>query len=210
MSEKPSSSQAESSSRRFPTEIVVALLSLIGVGLTAYFSYLQTRAPLEISLQATQTAEARATRLALSATSTKKPVVHTSTPTLTQTPTKSKTPTPSATPTVAGRPDGLRYCVNAFIVNVRVGPSTQYGVVGNLTSDDCLYFDASNEDGTWLRISSNQPEKYEEFEEAWLYRELLGLSGGVVLPAVTLTPTSTPTPSLTPTPTLTSTPTPLG
>ncbi|OQX62970.1 MAG: hypothetical protein B5M51_05565 [Anaerolinea sp. 4484_236] len=199
------------------TDVIVAILGLLGVGITAYFGYLQSRNPYEYSWKRTQTAEARLTQIALSVTATRKPATQTATltitPTITSTPTKRITPTPSITPTVKGRPEGLRYCVNAYLVNVREGPSTQYGAIGNLKGEDCLYFDASNEAGTWLRISPNQPEELKELELGWVYIELLGLLGNSKLPAITLTPTPTftpsptLTPSLTPTPTLTITPT---
>jgi hypothetical protein len=94
-----------------------------------------------------------------------------------------------------------------------LGPSTQYGAFGNLRGEDCLYFDAANVEGTWLRIAPNQPEEYADLERGWVYIELLGLDENKRLPAITLTPTPTftpsptLTPSLTPTPTITPTPT---
>ena len=203
------------------TEIIVAIVGLLGVGITAYFSYLQTTAPYRYEKQATETAEARLTRIALLATSTatKVPatrtptvtaaVVATKTATLTETlvdmPTKTASRTPSVTPTKKGRPEGLRYCINAYSVNVRVGPSTQYTVFGNLRGEDCLYFDAANMEGTWLRISPNQPEEFADLEYGWVYIELLGLLENTRLPAITLTPTPTytPTQTFTPSPTLT-------
>ncbi|MCF6277689.1 MAG: hypothetical protein L3J16_02940 [Anaerolineales bacterium] len=208
-----SEKKKKSAGLKIPTEVIVAVLSFLGVGITAYVGYLQSRVPYEFSLKATLTAEARLTRIALSVTPTNKPA--TVPPTLTATitaipPTTTPTFTPSMTPTTQGRPNGLRYCINAYLVNVRVGPSTQYAAIGSLTGDDCLYFDASNVEGTWLRIAANQPEAYRDVELGWVYRELLGLQGAVQLPAVTLTPTPTLTPSMTPTVTPTFTPTPLG
>ncbi len=219
---------------RLSTEIIVAILGLIGVGITGYFGYLQTTAPYKYARSATQTAEARLTQVALYVTvtstmtnvpPTRTPIMPTTPATVTKTTTpteKPDTPTPSLTPTIQGRPEGLRYCINAYLVNVREGPSTQYGVIGNLSGEDCLYFDASNEEGTWLRIAPNQPEEYAELERGWVYIELLGLLGNSRLPVITLTPTPTLTPtqtytpsptltpSLTPTPTSTVTPTPAG
>ncbi len=223
-----SEQESEKKKKGFPlsTEVIVALLGLLGVGITAYVGYLQTTAPYRFEQSRTQTAEARLTRIALSATSTATEIPPTRTPTepapSTKTPTKTPTRTPSLTPTVSGRPEGLRYCINAFLVNVREGPSTQYRVIGNLSGEDCLYFDASNVEGTWLRISPNQPEEYGDLERGWIYIELLGLLGNSRLPVITLTPTPTYTPtqtytpsptltpSLTPIPTKTSTPTPAG
>jgi len=212
MSESSTPEKKKTGGLRLSTEVIVALLGLLGVALTAYFGYLPNRE----ALHATQTAEARMTEIVLSRTPTKVKASPTNTPTLvteTKTPTKTQTRTPSLTPTISGRPDGLRYCINAFLVNIRIGPSTQYGVLGNLTGEDCLYFDASNVEGTWLRIAANQPEEYQDLELGWVYIELLGLLGNSRLPKITLTPTptytpsKTLTPSLTPTPTLTITPT---
>ena len=202
------------------TEVIVAILGLLGIGITGYFGYLQTTAPYRYERQATQTAEARLTKISLSFTPTFTEVPPTFTPTTTATLTKTTTPTatptktvtrtPSATPTKG--PQGLRYCVNAYMVNVREGPSMQYRTIGNLTGDDCLYFDGANEAGTWLRISPYQPEKYKNVERGWIYIELLGLLENTRLPVMTLTPTPTltPTETLTPSPTVTPslTPTP--
>ncbi len=116
------------------------------------------------------------------------------------------------TRTEKGRPEGLRYCINAYSVNVREGPSTNKPIVGNLRGEDCLFFDAANMDGDWLRISPNQPEEYVDLERGWVYIELLGLLENSRLPEITLTPTLTftPTETFTPSPTLTPslTPTP--
>jgi len=209
MTPKPSSDSGKPEAKgKFPTEIVVAVLGLAGVAITAYFGYLQIRAPYEISLRVTQTAEARATLLALSATPTPKP----ETPTLIPSPTAT---TPTLTPTIAGQPGGERYCINVRSIYVREGPGTDYSVVGGLTFEDCLYFDARfvlpaivetetgalTVDVTWLRISANQP-RYAELEGGWVRADLLRPEDYEQLPSVTLTPTptSTPEPTATPTP----------
>lgn len=211
MSDSSTPDKSKPAGFKLSTEVIVALISVLGVVIVAVFGYLQSRVPYEFSRKVTQTAEARLTRIALSITLTEALLTKTPTTTVTKTPTETRTP--SLTPTIPGRPEGLRYCINAFLVNVRVGPSTQYGAIGNLRGEDCLYFDASNVEGTWLRISPNQPEEYAELELGWVYIELLGLLGNSRLRVITLTPTptytpsKTLTPSLTPTPTLTITPT---
>jgi hypothetical protein len=86
-----------------------------------------------------------------------------------------------------------------------------------LLVDSCLFFNARNEEGTWLQIAPNQPDvSLQQYEGGWIFRELLGLgpTDPVNLPAVTLTftplPTETPTitPTFTRTPSLTPTETP--
>jgi len=52
------------------TQIILALITLAGIVVSAYFVYRGTTVPLEISLHATQTAEARFTAIAAVATST--------------------------------------------------------------------------------------------------------------------------------------------
>ncbi|MCP4142415.1 MAG: hypothetical protein GY755_19430 [Chloroflexi bacterium] len=230
MSEPSTPKKKKKTGFKLSTEIIVAILGLLGVGITGYFGYLQTTAPYRFARSETQTAGARITRVALSQTATPTKVPPTNEPTgtatvtkiTTDTPTRAASRTPSVTPTKKGRPEGFRYCVNAYSVNVRVGPSTQHGVFGNLKGEDCLYFDGANEDGSWLRISPNQPEEYADLERGWVYIELLGLLGNSRLPVITLTPTPTftptqtftpsptLTPSLTPTPSPTATPTPAG
>lgn len=190
---------------KIPTEIVVAVIGLLGVAVTGYFAYLQMIVPQQIALHATQTAEQRGTNAA--DTQTARAEALTNTPTLTPTPTSEVTTTgPTVTPTRTRTPPGpgagLRFCVNAFSIYVRSGPGTQYPPLGGLMSVDCLFFDAANEDRTWLRVASNQDEAYSVLAGGWVYAELLGVSGQVNLPQVTLTPTATPTepPTDTPTP----------
>ncbi|MCB0165201.1 MAG: hypothetical protein KDI79_13300 [Anaerolineae bacterium] len=71
--------------------IVAALIGLIGIGITAYFGYLGIQAQIELPIQATQTAEAKAILLALSVTPT---------PQSTEMATPTTGPAPTDTPTV--------------------------------------------------------------------------------------------------------------
>ena len=218
MSEKPTQEKKEKTGFRFSTEVIVALVGLAGVGITAYFGYLQTTAPYKYAQSSTQTAEAHLTQVALSVTATESAThvpstnTATSTPTVatntaTQAPSKTPTRTPYSTPTE--RALNIRYCVNAYSVNVRAGPGRKYGVIGNLRGEDCLFFDGSNIEGTWLRISANQSdEKYADIKHGWVYIELLGLLENSSLPTMSLTPTPTLTPTYTLTPSLTRTPSP--
>ena len=150
------------------------------------------------------------------------------TPTATQSATASATLsptitlTPSLTPTLTPSPTNrpfprLGLCVQsdyANRINVRSGPGTIYPPLGEpLLVDTCLFFNARNEESTWLQIAPNQPDaSLRQYEGGWIFRELLGLGtmGPIDLPAVTLTPTPTPsdTPTITPTFTRTATQTP--
>jgi hypothetical protein len=189
--------------KKIPTEVIVAIIGLIGIAVTAYFGYLQMVVPARDALHATQTAEQRASNVADTRTARAEA--------MTNTPTRGPTATPDPQATTAVPPTvtltrtprmgpGLQFCVNAFSINVRSGPGTIYPVIGGLTSSDCLFFDASNEDRMWLRIAQ-QDEPYGALAGGWVFGELLGLPGTVNLPAITLTPTQTPTESPTHTPT---------
>jgi hypothetical protein len=134
----------------------------------------------------------------------------TSSPTLTLTSTQTLTFTPSPT----NRPfQRVELCVesdSAFSINVRSGPSSVlYAPLGEpLRVGTCLFFNARNEEATWLRIAPNQVDpSLAQYEGGWIHRNLLGLgmSGPIDLPVVTLTPTLPPseTPTLTPTATAT-------
>jgi hypothetical protein len=131
-------------------------------------------------------------------------------PTLTLTSTQTLTFTPSPT----NRPfQRVELCVesdSAFSINVRSGPSSVlYAPLGEpLRVGTCLFFNARNEEATWLRIAPNQVDpSLAQYEGGWIHRNLLGLgmSGPIDLPVVTLTPTLPPseTPTLTLTPTAT-------
>ena len=190
--------------RKIPTEIIVAIIGLLGVAVTAYFAYLQMVVPQRDALRATQTAEQRASNVADTRTARAEAVTNTPTrgPTETPDPQATTAVPPSITPTRTPRMGpGLQFCVNAFSIYVRSGPGTQYAPIGGLSSADCLFFDASNDDRTWLRVAE-QDQPYAGLAGGWVYGELLGLPGTVNLPAITLTPTLTPTeaPPATPTP----------
>jgi hypothetical protein len=78
-----------------------------------------------------------------------------------------------------------------------------------LLVDSCLFFNARNEEASWLQIAPNQVDSsFQQYEGGWIFRDLLGLATTVPidLPAVTLTPTPTPSETPTITPTLTRTP----
>ena len=85
MSEQPTPKKEKKAGFRLSTEIIVALVGLFGVGITAYFGYLQTTAPYRYSSSQTETAEAQLTRVALSATATATKVPSTATTTKTGT-----------------------------------------------------------------------------------------------------------------------------
>jgi hypothetical protein len=139
----------------------------------------------------------------------------THTPTLTSTATQTPTLEPTVTPSPTNQPfDRLGLCVQsdyANSINVRSGPGTIYAPLGDpLLVGTCLFFSARNEESTWLQIAPNQTDpSFQQYEEGWIFRELLGLgmTRPVDLPAVTLTPTLPPSETPTLTPTFTRTPT---
>ena len=138
-------------------------------------------------------------------------------PTVTLSPTITLTPSPTRTITSSptNRPfPRLGLCVQseyANRINVRSGPGTIYPPLGEpLLVDTCLFFNARNEEMTWLQIAPNQQDaSLRQYEGGWIYRELLGLGpmGPIDLPAVTLSPTPLPSDTPTITPTFTRTPT---
>ena len=158
-----------------------------------------------------------------SATSTLSPTA-TWTSTSTAVPTDTRTPTATATIEVL---ESLPFCVSRRLsdvsaVYVRTGPGVEYPPFEDaLRVGKCLTFWAVSEDGLWMLIANDQADpEMQKFEGGWIRRDLLvpGVSGGVNLPAWTLTPTLPPsetptitatfTPSLTPTLTPTDTATP--
>lgn len=188
--------------------VIVAVIGLIGTLATLYFGYLQSIRPLELA--ATQTVEARrndptatlpvptftpqslptTTATLISSTATPKPE-------LTRTPVPSPaTLAPSPTPT----PAGLKFCINPRSIYVRSGPGTEFGPMGSLTFEDCLYFDGQNpEQNTdqdltinWLRISPNQSQ-YLNLGGGWVRGDLVRPQDFVLLPII-YPPTATPTP----------------
>ncbi|MFH2102236.1 MAG: hypothetical protein ABIJ39_02610 [Chloroflexota bacterium] len=186
--------------------IITAVIGLVGTIITLIITDTYPRI---LDMRLTQTAEARQTLAAgqITPTQTNEPAVG---PTWTATGEPSSTPTPTATafitntPTITAPPPGLQFCVNVFeatSVWVRGGPDTTYQAVGTLLNGACLFFDAADPSGMWLRISPNQ-FSYPHLSGAWVRRDLLGLFSPANLPEVTLTPppTGTPEPSPTPTP----------
>jgi hypothetical protein len=184
--------------------IVTAVVGLIGTGLTLYFNYLEKIEPQRLAIQATQTAEARQTELALRATAT---VTHTPTATLAAVPTldptlpaasPTATFTPTLTATATNPASGIKYCVDTAALNVRAGPGSDFNVIGALRQDDCIYFDAYAvyEGGYyWLRISPGQVGIL-DLGGAWVYGAYLRPQDFDRLPAAT----PPPPPERTPTP----------
>jgi hypothetical protein len=202
-----------------------AVYALVGTIVTALvgvvIAYFQVITPKLIELHATQTAEIlhinlTDTALARLPTSTFTPTSEPATFTPTFSPTPSEMPTsttptfiPTFTPTKTPDITGSEYCVNARSIYVRVGPGTDYSYIGALTFQDCPFFDARNPDGTWIRISSGQPD-YESLGGGWVRSDLVRPTDFDMLPVIEPTPTPTPTNTPEPPPTLTPTNTPLG
>ena len=188
--------------------IATAVIGLVGTLLTLYFTNV---VPVQISLHATQTVEARLTEQAGHATvtptrtPTDTPLPPTTAPaTSTATATASLSPTPvptTATPTLTPTPvvTGVKYCVDTQTLNIRTGPGQEYPVAGTLNNLDCLAFDGRAEGTLWVRISAGQPG-YLDFGGMWVYGQYLRPQDfDERLPAV-VTPPPPPTPYLSPTP----------
>jgi hypothetical protein len=194
--------------------IITAIIGLAGTAITLYF---QTVVPTKISIQSTQTAEARQTHAAsitLSVTPTHTQTVTPTSPTPTPSalpalpthPTDTATLTPippSATPSSTPTPvfGGLKFCINVRSVNIRSGPDIAFAAIGYLTFEDCLFFDGRNEAGTWLHVEPNQPN-YLSLGGGWVRSDLVRPQDFDQLPILESPPTPTPIPTetLTPTP----------
>ncbi|MBA4380014.1 MAG: hypothetical protein C0393_04910 [Anaerolinea sp.] len=195
--------------------IVTAVIGLIATALTLYFNYRQNIEPIKLSMQATQTAEARLTLAALSTTPTASPtatftptslppIPPIASPTPTQTPlpptiTPTFTPIPpTATPTLVV--SGVKYCVDVASLNTRSGPGPEYPIMAKgLRQDDCLYFEGYlllGETSYWLRISPGQVG-FTELGGLWVFGQFLRPQDFERLPELTPPP---PPPSPTPTP----------
>jgi uncharacterized protein YgiM (DUF1202 family) len=90
-------------------------------------------------------------------------------PTPASTPTATSTPLPTPTPTPI--PTGL---VSVEVLNLRTGPDTTYGVVGQLKKNDRLELLARNEVGTWLRVRA------EGGREGWVFAEYIYTTVNIV------------------------------
>jgi hypothetical protein len=200
--------------RRYATPIVIGIIALLALG--AFFVFSPTAPPFTTPsiIPPTTPVIVASTE---TATSTPSPTPS-ATPTLTSTSTMTRTRRPTATAS-ATKPtfEVLVYCVNSLYantINVRSGPGTTHAPLGEpLLVGECLAFSARNEETTWLQIAPHQSKiTLQQYENGWIFRELLGLgdTGPIDLPAVTLTPTPTPsdTPTITPTPTPTDTQSP--
>ncbi len=179
--------------------VIAAVIGLIGTLLTLYFGYLTTTRPLELA--ATQTADARNFQLTLAALTppptNPPPATLTLPPTDTQAPTpiqppETSTPTRTRLPTRTLAPTELKFCISSRSINVRAGPGTEFGAIGFLSFEDCLYFDGQNPDGTWLHISPDQ-DQYPELSGGWVRSDLVRPQDFTQLPIIE-PPTATPTP----------------
>ncbi len=197
----PSNNKGPLSNPAVLTAVITAIVGLLGTVITLYFNYLQTTRPLEIA--ATQTAEERILALTASAQMTAGAPTFTplfeasATPTSSPAPTHTATVLPSRTPTRTPAPSEIKFCINSRSINVRSGPGTNFLVMGGLTFEDCLFFDARTtvEEATWLRISHDQAG-YESLGGSWVHSDLVRPQDFEQLNLIV--PTNTPTPTTTP------------
>ncbi|MBZ0280314.1 MAG: pre-peptidase C-terminal domain-containing protein [Anaerolineae bacterium] len=144
-------------------------------------------------------------------TNTATPTVETSTPTLTPTNTDTPTPTASPTPSIP-----VAQAIRA--ISIRVGPASNYPVMGTLEanaqlpivgiSEDGNWYQVQLEDGTfgWVTAATTQVETFGDLRVIEV--ALAPTDTPTFTPTATDTPTSTPTETATPTPTATPTHTP--
>lgn len=96
--------------------------------------------------------------------------------TLTKTIPPSLTVVPSSTVTTIPT---LYGCANVGQLRIRLGPGTNYPVVGGLVFGDCLLFDGRTEDSEWLRLFNYEVS-------GWVSTQYIKLEGDVMTLAVIL------------------------
>lgn len=198
MSRDKKKSSEEAQNNWITPTVIAAVIGLIGTLVTLYVGYLKDTRPLELA--ATQTADARIFQLTVAVLTPSPANPPTLTPvppspTATQAPTSIQVPATSTfTPTITRTlpPEDTQFCINTRSANVRAGPGTDYGVIGYLNFQDCLYFDGRNVDATWLHILDDQ-DKYTSLNGGWVRADLVRPQDFTNLPLVEL-PTATPTP----------------
>ena len=116
------------------------------------------------------------------------------------------TPTATTAPTRPQRQtSGSSFTVNRDSVNVRSGPGTNYGIVGQVKRGQEFRPNGRNQAGTWLRFSWRG-------SYGWVAAWLMTVEGTENVPIIQAPPTSTPVsapasaPTITPAPTHTSEP----
>ncbi len=118
----------------------------------------------------------------------------TASPTITPSPTYTFTSTftQTATLTPTEQINGLEFCVTVGSVNVRSGPGMEYALShAALSLAECLYFDGSNADGTWLRITTGQADF--SGVDNWVNASFLTRDDDQKPPVVPVPPTPYPT-----------------
>lgn len=109
---------------------------------------------------------------------------------LDQTPVVTAPTIPAATPT----PDGVTITIKQARQNVRSGPSTNYGVIGQLSQGEQARVIGATIDLTWVVIDFRG-------QQGWLATYLLDVFGNLnTVPIIAPPPTPTPPPSPTPLP----------
>jgi TolB protein len=122
------------------------------------------------------------------------PPTETPPPLPTDTPTPAPTPTASPAPTDTETPTAPQAVVREGPLNVRTGPGTGYGRVGQLEEGAEIEITGRNEDTTWWQIA------YEAADEgrAWVSVDYIETSSDVVVDAIEAPPVPpTPVPAFT-------------
>ncbi|MBZ0275177.1 MAG: protein kinase, partial [Anaerolineae bacterium] len=201
--------------------VIVAVIALLALGGGGQKGESATATDVALALDETRTAEAGGivanptdttapgptdTRaVSASDTATLTPSL-TDTPKPTDTPTSTLTDTPTRTPTATDTPTPATPVVLALrSVVVRVGPGTQYALLGNVEADAELILIGISEDGGWFQVIMPDGMVGWMAASSASAAAFGNLRDVPVALAPTNTPSNTPVPTNTPTATVTST-----
>jgi uncharacterized protein YraI len=117
--------------------------------------------------------------------------------------TTTQTATTVTTATTATTADTARLTVEQDLVNMRLGPGTDYGLAGEATKDQSFDVVGKNQQGDWWQICCVNGQ------QAWVFAQLARVENGETVPVVTelppkpvaQAPTPAPQPQAQPTPT---------
>lgn len=119
------------------------------------------------------------------------------TPTPVDTPTPEASPTPEATPT----PETARLVINNPTLNVRGGPGTNYGIVGQARNGERYDVTGRNAAGTWYQINFNGQTGWVAGQYVIVEGDPNSIQVAANIPPAPVVPTRPPAPTAAPQPT---------